>query len=76
MVCIFHSFSSLSNLKPYVAAEKLEAAMPVYNVILMKIIGVRWWTILLFIPDQLNYVPIIWVETLRSFGKRSTLDTF
>jgi signal peptidase I len=51
--------------------------MPVYNVIiLMKIIGrPSWWTDLVIYPcDQLNYVPIIWVETLRSF--RSTLDTF
>jgi signal peptidase I len=75
-VFFIHSVHFL-NLKPYVAAEKLEAAMPVYNDYLMKIIGVRWWTILLFIPViNLIMFPIIWVETLRSFGKRSTLDTF
>ena len=71
----------LGTWKLYVAAgrKSWEAAMPVYNVIiLMKIIGrPSWWTILLFIPViNLIMFPIIWVETLRSFGKRSTLDTF
>ena len=56
-----------------------EAAIPVYNsIILMKIINrPAWWTLLLFIPViNLIMFPIIWVETLRSFGRRSTLDTF
>ena len=56
-----------------------EAAIPVYNaIVLMKIIGrPTWWTILLFIPIiNLIMFPVIWVETLRSFGKRSGLDTF
>ena len=55
-----------------------EAAIPVYNaVILMKIIKRPWWwTILLFIPIvNLIMFPVIWVETIRSFGKSSTLDT-
>jgi hypothetical protein len=48
--------------------EKLEAAMPVYNIILMKIIGVRVGGTSCYLScDQLNYVPII-LETLRSFG--------
>ena len=58
--------------------NKWEAAVPVYNaIILMKIIGrPTWWTILLFIPIiNLIMFPVIWVETLRSFGKRSTIDT-
>jgi signal peptidase I len=44
----------------------------------MKIIGrPTWWTLLLFIPIiNLIMFPVIWVETLRSFGKRSSLDTF
>jgi signal peptidase I len=71
----------LGTWKLYVAAgrKSWEAAVPVYNaIILMKIIGrPSWWTILLFIPIiNLIMFPIIWVETLRSFGKRSTLDTF
>ena len=56
-----------------------EAAIPVYNsIILMKIISrPTWWTILLFIPIiNLIMFPVVWVETLRTFGKKSTLDTF
>lgn len=55
-----------------------EAAVPIYNaVVLMRIIGrPAWWTILLFIPIvNLIMFPVIWVETLRSFGKTSTVDT-
>ena len=55
-----------------------EAAIPVYNaVVLMKIINRPWWwTILLFIPIvNLIMFPVIWVETLRSFGRNSSLDT-
>lgn len=58
--------------------NKWEAAVPVYNaIVLMKIIGrPTWWTVLLFIPIiNLIMFPVIWVETLRSFGKRSTVDT-
>jgi len=56
-----------------------EAAIPVYNaIILMKIINRPWWwTFLLFVPViNLIMFPVIWVETLRSFGKNSQLDTF
>ncbi len=56
-----------------------EAAIPVYNaIVLMKIIGrPTWWTLLLFIPIiNLIMFPVIWIETLRSFGKRTALDTF
>jgi signal peptidase I len=55
-----------------------EAFVPVYNsIVLMKIINrPTWWTILLFIPIiNLIMFPVVWVETLRSFGKNSTLDT-
>ena len=56
-----------------------EAAIPVYNsIVLMKIIHrPTWWTFLLFIPIiNLIMFPVVWVETLRSFGKNKTLDTF
>ena len=71
----------LGTWKLYEAAGKKrwEATIPVYNaIVLMKIIGrPTWWTILLFIPIiNLIMFPVIWVETLRSFGKRTTLDTF
>ena len=59
--------------------KRWEAAIPVYNaIVLMQIIKrPTWWTILLFIPIiNLIIFPVIWVETLRSFGKRSALDTF
>ncbi|MGY5850995.1 signal peptidase I [Salegentibacter sp. F14] len=56
-----------------------EAAIPVYNaVILMKIINRPWWwVILLFIPIvNLIMFPVIWVETIRSFGRHSRTETF
>ncbi|HBR54362.1 MAG TPA: signal peptidase I, partial [Flavobacteriaceae bacterium] len=55
-----------------------EAAVPVYNAgVLMKIINRPWWwTLLLFIPIvNLIMFPVIWVETLRSFGRNSSVDT-
>lgn len=70
----------LGTWKLYIKAGRkpLEAAIPIYNaVVLMKIINrPTWWVILLFIPViNLIMFPVIWVETLRSFGKNSTLDT-
>ncbi len=36
----------------------------------------KWWVILLFIPIiNLMMFPVLWVETLRSFGKNSSKDT-
>ncbi|HMI07496.1 MAG TPA: signal peptidase I, partial [Flavobacterium sp.] len=66
--------------KLYEAAgrKRWEALVPIYNaIILMKIINrSAWWTILLFVPIvNLIMIPVIWVETLRSFGKNSTTDT-
>lgn len=66
--------------KLYIKAgrQAWEAAVPVYNaVILMKIINRPWWwTILLFIPIvNLIMFPVVWVETLRSFGRNSAVDT-
>jgi signal peptidase I len=71
----------LGTWKLYEAAgrKRWEAAIPVYNaIILMKIIGrPSWWTFLLFIPIiNLVLFPVIWIETLRSFGKKSSIDTF
>jgi signal peptidase I len=66
--------------KLYEAAgrKRWEAIVPVYNaIVLMKIINrPTWWTVLLFFPIiNLIMFPVIWVETLRSFGKNSTIDT-
>ena len=70
----------LGTWKLYVKAgrQAWEAAVPVYNaVVLMKIINRPWWwTILLFIPVvNLIIFPVVWVETIRSFGRNSTADT-
>lgn len=54
-----------------------EAAVPVYNaIILMKIINRPWyWTILLFIPIvNLIMFPVVWVQILKAFGKNKTSD--
>lgn len=71
----------LGTWKLYVKAGRKawEAIIPVYNaVILMKIINRPWWwVILLFIPIiNLIMFPVVWVETIRSFGKNSTADTW
>jgi len=70
----------LGTWKLYVKAGRSawEAAIPVYNgIILMQIIKrPKWWIILLFIPIiNLLMFPVIWVETIRSFGRNSKMDT-
>ncbi|MBE15096.1 MAG: signal peptidase I [Cytophagaceae bacterium] len=55
-----------------------EAAVPIYNaVVLMKIINRPWWyTILLFVPIvNLIMFMVVWTETARSFGFNSYKDT-
>ena len=57
--------------------KRWQAAVPVYNaVVLMDIIRrPKWWTILLFIPIvNLIMFPVVWVQVLRAFGKRSATD--
>jgi signal peptidase I len=71
----------LGTWKLYIKAgrQAWEAFVPVYNaVVLMKIINRPWyWVILLFLPIvNLIMFPVVWVETARSFGKNSSLDTF
>ena len=77
IVQVVHFFGTW---KLYIKAGRKawEAAIPVYNgVVLMKIINRPWyWTILLFIPIvNLIMFPVVWVETLRSFGRNKTMDT-
>lgn len=65
--------------KLYVKAGRKawEAFVPVYNgIVLMQIINrPKYWIFLLFIPViNLFLFPIIWIETLRTFGKKSTVD--
>jgi signal peptidase I len=71
----------LGTWKLYVKAGRKawEAFVPVYNaIVLMKIINRSpWWTLLLFLPIiNLIMFPVIWVETARSFGKNTYIDTF
>ena len=70
----------LGTWKLYTKAHRKawEAFVPVYNaIILMKIINRPWWwTILMILPIvNLIMLPAVWVETARSFGKHSNLDT-
>ncbi len=71
----------LGTWKLYVKAGRKawEAAIPIYNgIVLMQIINrPKWWVLLLFIPIiNLLMFPVIWVETMRSFGKNTLLDTW
>ncbi len=55
-----------------------EAAIPIYNgVVLMQIINrPKWWIILLFIPVvNLLMFPVIWIETIRTFGFYKKIDS-
>jgi len=70
----------LSTWKLYIKAgrEAWKAFVPVYNaIVLMQMINrPKWWTILLFVPIiNLIMFPVLWVETCRSFGKNTYLDT-
>jgi signal peptidase I len=70
----------LGTWKLYIKAGRKawEAAIPVYNaIVLMKIINrPKWWVLLLFVPIvNLFMFPIVWIETIRSFGKKTRLDS-
>lgn len=77
---IIQVIHSLGTWKLYVKAGRKawESAIPIYNaVVLMQIINrPKWWVVLLFFPIiNLLMFPVIWVETIRSFGKYTTKDT-
>ncbi|MFD2588305.1 signal peptidase I [Croceitalea marina] len=80
-ILIIQVIHFLGTWKLYVKAGRKawEAAIPVYNaIVLMQIINrPKWWVILLFIPIiNLLMFPVVWVETIRSFGKNKLLDTW
>jgi len=80
-ILIIQVIHFLGTWKLYVKAGRKawEAAIPVYNgIVLMKIINRPWWwVLLLFIPIiNLLMFPVVWVETVRSFGKNSLVDTW
>ena len=71
----------LGTWKLYVKAGRKawEAAIPIYNaIVLMQIIKrPKWWVILLFLPIiNLLMFPVIWVETIRSFGRNKLWETW
>jgi signal peptidase I len=70
----------LGTWKLYVKAGRKawEAAVPIYNgIVLMQIINrPKWWIILLFIPIvNLLMFPVIWIETIRTFGFYKKIDS-
>ena len=78
-IIILSTLHGISTWKLYTLAGKKawEAFVPVYNGFkLMELINrPKWWIILLFIPIiNLLLLPVIWIETLRTFGKKSTGD--
>nr|WP_298793746.1 signal peptidase I [uncultured Allomuricauda sp.] len=80
-ILIIQVIHFLGTWKLYVKAGRKawEAAIPIYNgVVLMKIINRPWWwVLLLFIPIiNLLMFPVVWVETIRSFGKNKLVDTW
>ena len=78
LIQVIHFFGTWKLYK--VAGYKSwQALVPIYNaVILMRIIKrPSWWVVLLFIPTiNLILFGVIWIETLKSFGKNSVKDKF
>ena len=80
-ILVIQVIHGLGTWKLYVKAGRKawEAFVPVYNsIVLMQIINrPKWWVILLFIPIiNLLMFPIVWIETIRSFGRNSRQETF
>nr|WP_299341594.1 signal peptidase I [Allomuricauda sp.] len=80
-ILIIQVIHFLGTWKLYVKAGRKawEAAIPFYNgFVLMKIINRPWWwVLLLFIPIiNLLMFPVVWVETIRSFGKNTIWETW
>jgi len=80
-ILIIQVIHFLGTWKLYIKAGRKgwEASIPIYNaIVLMKIINrPTWWTILLFIPIiNLLMFPVIWVETIRSYGRNSLVETW
>lgn len=72
-------FAATWKLYKKAGRQAWESAVPIYNaIVLMQIIRrPKWWVILLFIPIiNLLMFPVIWVETIRSFGRNSLVDTW
>ena len=73
---LIHGFGTWKLYK-FAGYSSFLSFIPIYNgLVLLKIIRRPWWwLILLFIPIvNLLIFPIIWVETAKSFGKKSLTD--
>ncbi len=80
-ILIIQVIHFLGTWKLYVKAGRKawEALIPIYNaIVLMQIINrPKWWVIFLFIPIiNLLMFPVIWIETIRSFGRNSTVESW
>lgn len=78
-VLVISTIHAICTWKLYVKAGRKvwEAFVPVYNgIVLMQIINrPKWWMFLVFLPViNLLILPVIWIETLRTFGKKTTAD--
>ena len=78
-ILIISTIHAICTWKLYLKAGRKawEPFIPVYNgIVLMQIINrPKWWVLLLFLPViNLLILPVIWIETLRTFGKKSTAD--
>ena len=76
---VISTLHGICSWKLYVKAGRKawEAFVPVYNgIVLMQIINrPKWWMFLVFLPViNLLILPVIWIETLRTFGKKTTAD--
>ncbi|MFT7666148.1 MAG: signal peptidase I, partial [Patiriisocius sp.] len=74
LIAIIQVVHFVGTWKFYVAAGRKawEAAIPVYNAVVLLQILKRpwWWTLLLFIPIvNLIMFPVLWVELLNRYGK-------
>ena len=79
VLCQVFIFVKLWKLYKKAGFSPLLALIPFYNsVVLLRIIKrPQWWVILLYIPIvNLLMLPVVWVETARSFGKNSFSDSF
>lgn len=77
-LCQILMFAKLWKLYQRAGYSPWLAAVPFYNsLILLRIIKrPQWWVVLLYFPIvNLLMLPVVWVETARSFGKNSLLDS-
>lgn len=78
-ILVISTLHAICTWKLYIKAGRKawEAFVPVYNgIVLMQIINrPKWWMFLVFLPViNLLILPVIWIETLRTFGKKTTAD--